>query len=291
MRGSDRIFYGITTFLLLLLLFVVGYPVIYVISCSFSSYNALSTGRVLLWPVEFSFAGYKFIFRYRPVWRGYLNSFLYTFASVAVTLFLQISAAYPLSKRYYQGRKLFMVYYFIIMMFHAGLIPTYLTFSNLGLVGNPGGVILAGCVNVTSVLILRTAFKNVPEELYEAAIVDGANELQVLFRIALPLIKATTSVIMLYSIVGCWNDYLHPMLYLRDSDQYTLQQVLRTILTGAEQLDMSAVSSAEMIAQMRQGTEQIKYSLIVVSTVPVFAAYLILQKYFKKGVMIGSVKG
>ena len=291
MRGSDKIFYAITTVLLVLLILIVGYPLIYVVSCSVSSYDALSTGRVMLWPVGFSLEGYEFIFKYKPVWTGYKNSIIYTFFSVLVTMFLQTLAAYPLSKRDYQGKKFFITYYFIVMLFHAGLIPTYLSRASLGLVGSPLAVILAGCVSMHNVLILRTAFRGVPNELYDAATVDGASEFSVLVRITLPLAKATISVLTLYSIVGCWNDYFNPMLYLRDDKLFTLQQVLRDILTGAESIDTTKISSSEMKEQANKGKEQIQFALIIVSTVPVFVAYLIVQKYFKRGVMIGSVKG
>lgn len=239
MRGGDLIFYGFSSFVLIALIIIIGYPVLYTISCSFSSGRALLSGRVLLWPVEPSLSGYQLVFKYKAVWVGFKNSIIYTIISVAVTMFLQILTAYPLSRRNFQARKPLTTFFFIPMLVSAGMIPTYITRSKLGLVGNPGGVILAGCLGFSNVLILRTAFKGVPEELYEAARVDGANDIQVMLRIALPLIKATTSVMILYSIVGCWNDYFNPMLYLRKAEQFPLQLVLRTILTGVQQVDKS----------------------------------------------------
>lgn len=288
---GDRILSAITTIILILIMIIVAYPIIYVVSCSFSSSKALETGRVLLWPVEPTMAGYKFVFQYKTVWVGYRNTIFYTIFGVATTMFLQIIAAYPLGRTSYHVRGFMMKFFFITTMVGAGLIPTYIVKTALGLKDTVWAVLLAGCVGVSNVIILRTAFKGVPGELYDAAAIDGAGEIQTMVQIALPLVKATTSVLLLYSAVGCWNDYFNAMIYLNDKNLYPLQLFLRVILTAAQSIDKTQVQNPAMLNALEKGTQQIQYSLIVVSTVPVLIFYFVIQKSFKKGVMIGSVKG
>ena len=288
---GDRVLMAITTIVLILIVIIVGYPVIYVISSSFSSAKALGSGKVLLWPVDMTLAGYEFVFQYKQIWIGYRNTIFYTVCGVSITLFLDIICAYPLSKSNFQGRGLYTAYLMFTTIIGAGLIPTYIVKSGLGMVNTIWAVILAGAISVHNVIILRTSFKSsIPGDLFDAAEIDGANDFQCLVKIAIPLAKATISVITLYSIVGCWNEYFNSMIYLRDKNLYPLQLILRSILTAGSQLDMTNVS-ATMQNLASEGTEQIKYCLIVISTVPVLVAYAVVQKYFKKGVMVGSVKG
>lgn len=288
---GDRVLMAVTTAILILIIIAVGYPVLYVISCSFSSAKAIGGGQVLLLPVDFTLAGYEFVFQYEQVWIGYRNTILYTICGVCITLFLDITCAFPLSRSKFQGRGWYTAYLMATTIIGAGLIPTYIVKSNLGMVNTIWAVILAGAISVHNVIILRTAFKSsIPGELFDAAEIDGANDFQCLVKIAIPLAKATISVITLYSIVGCWNEYFNAMIYLRDKNLFPLTLILRTILTAGQQLDMSGVS-ASMQNIVSEGTEQIKYCLIIVSTVPVLVAYAVVQKYFKKGVMVGSVKG
>lgn len=289
MKG-DRTMQVVSTIALILVLIVVGYPVLYVIAASFSSAEALSTGRVLLWPVDVNLEGYRFVFRYSSVWRGFRNSILYTIVGVSLTMFLQICAAYPLSKSTYQGRKFMTKVYLFTMMVNAGLIPNFLLKSSLGLVGSPAAVILTGSVGVSSMIILRTAFSSIPQEMFDAAKIDGANDFQCLWNIGLPLSKATLSTLLLFSITGNWNEYFNSMIYLRDSNLWPLQLVLRGILTGAQELEATQMSSSAMAAIAQTNAEQIRYVLIIVATVPVLVAYGLLQKNFKKGMMVGSVK-
>lgn len=288
----DRVLDVITTIILLAIIVVVGYPVLYTLSCSFSSAAALKANRVFLLPVGFTFSGFEFVFNYKRVWLGFRNSVFYTFTSVLVTMFLQILLAYAISKPKYSGKKFMTTIMLICMLVSAGLIPVYLVKSWLGMVNTVWAVILAGVVSASNCFILRTAFRSsVPAELYDAAYIDGAHEFQVLWKIAIPLCKATISVITLYSIVGTWNDYFNAMIYLAlKHELHPLALVLRNILCTTE-----GFSGQEMNSKMQQmaneGLEQCKYCLIVVSTVPVLAAYGFVQKFFQKGVMIGSVKG
>lgn len=290
MKG-DNTMQIISTIVLLFILIVVGYPVIYVVSCSFSSAEALSTGRVFLWPVEFTLKGYEYVMHYKQVWIGFRNTILYTIAGASTTMFLTIASAYPLSRKDYPRRGFVVGVFVVAMMTSAGMIPTFVIKSKLGLVGSPLAVILAGAVGFRNVVILRTAFDSVPGELYDSAQVDGATHIQRLLQIALPLSKATISTLTLFSVVACWNEYFNSMIYLRDSNLFPLQLVLRDILTAAQSLDVSVASTAEMLEAAQNGAEQIRYALIVIATVPCLLFYMSVQKFFKKGVMIGAVKG
>ena len=205
-------------------------------------------------------------------------------------MIMQILAAYPLSRPQYQGRGTLMMVFFLTTMFSAGLVPVYLLKSSLGMVNTIWAVLLTGLVGVRNVIILRTALRSaIPGELYDAAAIDGASDIQTCVQIALPLVKATTSVLILYSAVGNWNEYFNSMIYLRDENLYPLQLFLRTILLK------SGIDTSEMddllTQQAQEATEQIRYALIVVATVPLIVMYNVVQKYFEKGVMIGSVKG
>jgi ABC-type glycerol-3-phosphate transport system permease component len=280
---GDRVLAAITTVIIVLLLVVVGYPVLYVISSSFSSTNAIRAARVVLLPVEFTTEGYEFVFGRQDVWTGFRNSALYTLWGVSITMFLHIVCAYPLSKRYYQGGKGIMMYFFFTTLFGAGMIPTFIVKGiYLGMFDSVWAVLLASSISVSDVIILRTAFRSIPGELFDAASIDGANDFQTLVQIALPLVKATVSTLVLYAAVGCWNEYFNAMIYLRNENLVPLQLVLRNLLDSTQIKDPSLAES---------GAEQMRFALIVVSTVPVLVFYFIVQKYFKKGVMIGSVKG
>lgn len=288
---GDRCMYAFTTLMLVLIIIAVGYPVLYVISSSFSSSNALNTGQVLLWPVEFTLDSYKFVMKYDAVWQGFRNTLFMTLVGLVAKMVLTIGCAYPLSKRNYQGVKFFTVFFFITMMFSAGMVPYFLVRAKLGLVGTRWAVISVGTLNVSNMLILRTAFKQVPQDLYDAAEIDGATDFQTLFHVGLPLVKPTLSVLTLYGLVAGWNEYFNSMIYLRDKKLYPLQLVLRTILLGSQSMDLTNVSSSQMIQQAANGIEGIKYTLIVMSTVPLLVLYMVIQKSFKQGVMVGSLKG
>lgn len=290
---GDKILLAFTDLVLVLVLIIVGYPVLYVISCSFSSNAALSAGRVLLLPVEFSFASYEFVFKYEVVWVGYRNTIFYTIVCTVIQVSLQVLAAYPLSKRNYQGRGIVMAFFFLTTMIGAGMIPNLLLRSALGLRNNLMAVITIGLFSVNNMIIMRTCFRStVPGELFDAAQIDGANDFQALTKIALPLSKATLSVLTLYAAVGQWNEYFSSMIYLPNRpDLWPLQLVLRPILTASQQLAQDGLSEAERAALENTGTEGVIFALIVVATVPVLVMYFAVQKYFEKGVMIGSVKG
>ena len=288
---GDLILQIFTTIVLLFVLIIVAYPCIYVVSSSFSSAVALNGGKVLLWPVDPSFDGYKLVFSYDQVWTGYRNTLFYTVSSVTITMIMQTLMAYPLSKSYYQGKKLVNTILLIAMMTGAGMVPAFMVRKMLGMINTIWAVILAGIVGISNVFILRTSFKtSIPGELFDAARIDGANDFQCLIKIAVPLAKATLSVLVLYSAVGCWNDYMTALIYLKDQDMWPLQMFVRQLLNSNHFSGGEGMES-EQIEEMNNALVQVKYGTIVVTTVPVLILYAIVQKYFEKGVMIGSVKG
>lgn len=291
---GDRILNWITGIVLVVITIVVGYPIIYVISCSFSSSAALESGLVILWPVDFTMRAYEFVMAYKQVWVGFRNSIFYTICDVFMQMTMTICVAYPISRRYFGPRKFYTMLFYMSTRISAGLIPTFILKCNLGLFDNIWAVLLAGSIGISHILILRTAINSsIPGDLFDAAMIDGANHFQSIFNIVLPLTKATLSVLILYCIVGQWNEYFTSMIYLRDTRLYPLQLVLRPIMTAATaagQMDVSSMNAA-YVDQANQGLENVRYALIIISSAPVIIAYFIVQKYFKGGVMMGSVKG
>lgn len=288
---SDRIMQAIVYALMLLLILIILYPLIYVVSSSFSSGEAVSTGKVLLWPVEFSLQGYKAVFSYQQVWVGYRNTIFYTVVGTLLNLTLTIMAAYPLSRKNFQFRNFYMTLFLIIMFFSGGIIPNYILMTKLHLTNTRWSLILSGSISVYNMIIMRTYFQNsIPNELLEAAKIDGITDIGYLLKVVLPLSKSILAVITLYYAVSHWNSYFNAMLYLRDESLYPLQLVLRSILNVGK-IDLSQITDAEIIKQMRGLSDLMKYSLIIISSAPIIIAYPFVQKFFEKGVMIGSVKG
>lgn len=289
--SSDRAFNTllliiVTTFLLLVL-----YPLIYIVSCSFSSGTAVTTGRVLLWPVEFSLVGYEIVFSHKAVWTGYANTIFYTVVGTILNLFLTILVAYPLARRNFQGKKFFDIYFMIPMFFGGGLIPTYILMSNLGLTDNRWVLIVSGALNIYNMVLMRTYFQNsIPLELLESAKMDGISDAGYLLRVVLPLSKAIISVITLYYVVAHWNSYFTGMIYLRNRDLFPLQLVLREIL-NASKIDSTMIQDAAVLAKLSGAADVMKFALIIVATVPMLVIYPFIQKFFEKGIMVGSVKG
>lgn len=289
---SDNVLNVITIILLLFVCVLVGYPILYVIACSFSNTKAISGGRVFLWPVDFTLDGYKFALSYGKIWIGFRNTVFYTFFGTIISLAIKILCAYPLSKPYFQGKKQYLSVILLTMLVNPGLIPNFLIKTQvLGLFNNVWVILISGALGASHVFILRTAFRsNIPSELFDAAEIDGANDFQCLVKLAIPLAKATISVICLYVIIGQWNDYFTAMIYLRDENLYPVQMFMRAILTMNSSFNTSELTTAQQTLAS-EGIEQIKYALIVISTIPCLLFYAVVQKYFKKGVMVGSVKG
>jgi len=289
--SSDRRFDIIITAIVTLYVVTILYPLIYVLSSSFSSGTAVTEGKVLLWPVDFSLEGYRMVFNYKAVWMGYANTLFYTVGRTIILEAQIVLVAYVLSRKTFQGRKLFTWICVFSMWFSGGLIPSYILISSLGLNNSRWGYLVMGSMNITYMIIMRTYFQTaIPGEMLESAKIDGVTDIQYLFKIALPLAKPVLSVITLYLIVAEWNNYFGPMIYLRPTDLHPLQLILRRILE-ASQMDLTMVSDAEMVSQAAQMGDVLKYGVIVVSTVPMLCLFPFVQKFFNKGLMMGALKG
>ena len=288
---GDRVLDWVTTVLLVLIILIIGYPLVYCISASFSSSAALEASKVVLWPVEPTLRAYEFVLNYKQVWNGFKMSLFYTVCDVLLQMTMTILVAFPLSRRDFQGKSVYTMIFYMSTRVSAGMIPSFILKCNLGLFDNIWAILISGSVSVSHILILRTCFRSaIPGELFDSAMLDGANYFQSCIKIALPLAKATLSVLVLYCIVGQWNEYFTSMLFLRQEHLYPLQLVLRPIMTMATNAAATTDASAsEQLADA--GLEGVRYALILISTVPVLLVYFVVQKYFKGGVMLGSVKG
>ena len=292
---EDVIFDTVIFIILTLILFVVAYPLYWVIISSFSDPTAVSAGKVLLRPIGFTLKGYAEVFKNSQVMRGFFNSIVITFVGVCVNLAVTLPTAYALSRDNFSGKKPITIFYMITMFFGGGMIPTYLVVKNMQLLNTIWALVLPGCLSVYNMIVARTFFKsNISEELYEAGEIDGCTQSRFFFQIALPLSKAIIAIMVLYYGVGHWNSYFSALLYISDQDKYPLQLVLRNILiTNQTALSQTATTAAARAAlqEQQQLSDVMKYSLIIISSVPVLIMYPLVQKHFVKGVMIGSVKG
>ena len=292
---EDVILDTVIFIILTLILFVVAYPLYWVIISSFSDPTAVSAGKVLLRPMGFTLKGYAEVFKNSQVMRGFFNSIVITFVGVCVNLAVTLPTAYALSRDNFSGKKPITVFYMITMFFGGGMIPTYLVVKNMQLLNTIWALVLPGCLSVYNMIVARTFFKsNISEELYEAGEIDGCTQSRFFFQIALPLSKAIIAIMVLYYGVGHWNSYFSALLYISDQDKYPLQLVLRNILiTNQTALSQTATTAAARAAlqEQQQLIDVMKYSLIIISSVPVLIMYPLVQKHFVKGVMIGSVKG
>ncbi|XEC93750.1 carbohydrate ABC transporter permease [Paenibacillus tarimensis] len=288
---ADRTFlFGIYVFLVTVLIAVL-YPLIYILSSSFSSPSAVVGGKVWLLPVDFTVAGYKAVFNSSLVMKGYMNSAIYAVFGTMINVALTVMIAYPLSKRSLYGRSIVMIILLITMFFDGGLIPTYLLVKNLGLIDTRWALWLPGAMAVFQVIVARTFFQSsIPEELYEAGQLDGCRDIRFLWSMVLPLSKPILAVMTLMYAVGHWNAYFDALIYLKSENLFPLQLVLRNILLlNATDTEMLAHSSN---LNKHQGFQlMLKYALIVVASLPVLVLYPFVQKHFVKGVMIGSLKG
>jgi putative aldouronate transport system permease protein len=288
--ASDRIFYNVSAFFMLSLVIVIAYPLIYVLSASFSSGNAVAGGKVLLWPVEFSLEGYKTVFRNQEFIRSFFNTIFYTVTGATLNVFMAMTCAYALSRANLKGRNFFMFIFAFTMFFNGGIIPFYILLKDLGLLNSIWAMILPGALSVYNMIIARTFIQsNIPSELHESASMDGCSDTKFFMSIVLPLSKAVIAVIALFSAVNIWNSYFGALMFLNDRDLYPVQIILREILV-MNQIDTSTIDP-ELQLKLAGLADVLKYSLIVVASAPILLVYPFVQKYFIKGVMIGSLKG
>ena len=291
MTGCDLVFYGVSALVIGILTLTVLYIIVYILSASFSSPAALAAGKVVLWPVDFSVDGYKAVFNYSKVWIGYRNTIFYVIVGTAINVSMTLLCAYPMAQKDLYGGKAIMAYFTFTMIFNGGMIPTYILVKNLGIMNTVWSLLIPGAMTVYNMIIARTFIRtNIPGELRDAARIDGCDDFHFFFEVVLPLSKAIIAVLTLWYAVCHWNSYMDAFLYLRDNKLYPLQIFLKDVLVSGEfsAEDMMDPETAIALQNMKL---LLKYSLIVVSVVPLFFFYPFVQKYFVKGVTIGSVKG
>jgi putative aldouronate transport system permease protein len=265
-------------------------PLIYVLVASFMDPATLINKGISFNPKDWTIQGYQRVFADDSILRGFVNSLFYSFSFSLLTVFITMITAYPLSRPNLAGKKIIMTFFVITIFVGGGLIPTYLLVKNLGMLDSVWAIIVPGAINVWNIILARTYFSALPKELSEAATIDGANDLQILFKVMLPLAKPIMFVLFLYAFVGQWNSYFDAMIYIKDPDLQPLQLVLRNILIQ-NQPSQDMVGANTAMAEMKQIAELIKYATIVISSLPLIIMYPFFQKYFDKGVLVGSVKG
>ena len=293
---ADKVFMGFNYIFVILSVAIVLYPLIYIISASISDPQAVNSGEMWLFPKGVTLEGYRTILQNNSIWRGYFNTIYYTVLGTSINLIVTLPAAYALSRPDFYGHKTFTTFMLITMFVSGGLIPSYLLVKNLHMLNTVWALVLPGAVSVYNIVVTRTFFQTtIPREMEEAAIIDGCSDFKLFFKIILPLSTPIIAVMALFYGVGHWNSYFSALIYLSDKSMYPLQMVLREILVLN---DMSSTPTGGMTAEMaelmyskQQLAAIIKYGVMIVSTLPIIVIYPFLQKYFVKGMMVGSVKG
>lgn len=295
-RG-DRIFDAVNTAVWVVILALILYPLWLILIASVSNPDAVVAGRVLLYPVDFSLMGYEAVFQQRELWNSYVNAIYYTVAGSGLSVIVTLMAAYALSRRFV-GKNLFNFMFVFTMFFTGGLIPTFLTMRDLGLRDTRFLMIVINCVSVWNLMVARTYIKTtIPNELYEAAVLDGANHISYFIRVVLPLSGTIVAVLCVYYGVARWNDYFTALVYIRDRAKLPLQTILREVLatlqasTSSDSFFSAYADDIKGMTEAVRKAQVAKYCCIVVSTAPAVVLYMFMQKYFVKGIMIGSLKG
>jgi len=297
---GDVIFDTLNIIFMILILFIIVYPLYFTLIASISDPTAVSLGKVIFTPVKLNWEPYASVFRNSTIWKGYRNTIFYTVAGTIWNLVLTLPTAYVMSKKYLPGRNFLSWYFLFTMYFGGGLIPSYLNVQHMHLVNKPIVLVILGGLSIYNMIVCRVYFQSsIPEDLYEAARIDGASDFLQFFRIALPLATPIIAVMALYYGVGRWNDYFTALIYISDNEWVPLQIVLRNILIqnqGAASLQvqegmMADEETREYMERMKNLAQGMKYAVIWIASAPLLIAYPFVQKYFVKGVMIGSLKG
>ncbi len=288
---EDKLFEIISYVFLTILGLVCLYPLYFTLIASISDPQLVNSGQIMFLPRNIMMDGYEKVFAYKPLWRGYGNTIIYTLLGTTLNIFLTMITAYPMSRKKFIGKNFFLFYLMFTMYFSGGLIPTFLIVKQIGLYNNWMVMIVMGMISITNVIIARTFIQNsIPEELIEAASIDGLNHYGIFAKMVLPLSKPIIIVLCLYYGVGHWNNYWTAMIYLNDQNLFPLQLILRGLLT-ANQLSADLASDYEDAVRMQNMVDLMKYGMVIAASLPLLIVYPFLQKYFTKGVMIGSVKG
>ena len=287
---GDFVFYALNGALLLLFSLIILIPLLNIVASSFSDALEVARGNVLLWPVKPSLEGYKAVFAYKGIGMAYGNTIFYTVVGTAINLAMTMAAAYSVSRREVPFRNLFMGLYTFTMLFNGGMIPNYILIKDLRMLNTRWAMLLPGAISVYNMIIARTFIQNIPADLWEAAEIDGCSEAAFFFSMVIPLSTTLLAVLGLYYAVGHWNSYFDAFLYLTDQDKLPLQIKLRAILI-ANSIDQAFIGDESDWEARQSLAEQLKYGLIIVSSVPVLVLYPYIKKHFVKGVMLGSLKG
>ncbi|MGP0586665.1 carbohydrate ABC transporter permease [Paenibacillus timonensis] len=288
-RSSDKVMEVLLYVFAVLFLIVLMYPLYFIVIASFSDPSAVANGQVWFVPKGFTLEGYKELLKHENIWIGYRNTILYTVVGTAIGLIVNVSAAYALSRKDLVGRKFLSLFFIFTMFFSGGLIPTFLTIRDFHLYDTFLVMVLPFSVIVYDIIVARTFFQSsIPEDLWEAAQIDGCGNLRYFAQVVLPLSKAIIAVLGLWIAVGYWNSYFNALIYLKNPDLHPLQLILRNILiTNQMQSGMGTGEAAQIALRL---ANLMRYSVIIVATVPIMCVYPFLQKYFNQGVMIGAVK-
>lgn len=288
---SDQMFDLSNKLFTFILLMIIVYPLIYVTSASFSDPVYVHTGKVWLWPLGFTIEGYVEVFKNAEIWSGYRNTIFYTLGGTFINLFVTLPCAYALSRQGVKGRNLVMAMLVFTMFFQGGIIPTFLVIKGLGLIDTIWAMLLPNAATVWNIIVTRTFFQStIPKELEEAAEMDGCSVVKTFFMIVLPLSAPIIAVMGLFYGVWHWNQYFNAMMYISNRELYPLQLILREILVLNQQVEPDSQDLAELLEQERVA-DIMKYAVMIVSAVPLLMVYPFLQRFFVKGVLIGSIKG
>lgn len=289
---SDKAFNRINVTLVSIITLIIIYPLIFVISASISDPMAVQRGEMWLWPVDITFRGYELVFNRPDIWLGYRNTILYTVVGTLIHLFLLLPSAYALSRKELMARNVFLWYILFTMLFSGGLVPTYLLVQSLGMVDTMWAVTLNGVIGAWSILVARSFFQtSIPDQLVEAAKIDGASDIYIFIRIVLPLSLPIIAVMALFHAVAMWNSYFPALIYLQDDAKQPLQIILRRILILNEaSADAASGGGASSFYQLMKEGMLLRYAVIIVSALPLLIVYPFLQRFFVQGVLIGSIK-
>lgn len=292
---KDKIFDRFMDLLGFVFMALVAFVIIFVISASISDPKLVATGQVYLLPKGINFDAYKALFNYSDVWVGYRNSVIYTLIGTSINIIITILAAYPLSRKDFKGKNIVTIFFIITMYFSGGLVPTFLVIKYCGLYNSMWSLLIPNAVSVYNLVICRTYFQSsVPYEIQESAKLDGCSDFGVLFKIVLPVSGSVIAVLVMFFALGHWNNYFSALIYLQDRAKFPLQVFLNEILVKSEQTSINAMLSEEELMYAQKQADQaelLKYALVIVSSIPFMIVYPMLQKFFVKGVMVGSLKG
>ncbi|WP_152657901.1 carbohydrate ABC transporter permease [Oceanobacillus sp. CFH 90083] len=288
---SDRGFDVVNTIFLFIILILIVYPLVFVLSASISDPQAVSSGKMWLWPVDITFKGYERVFANDAIWLGYKNTIIYTVVGTAIHLFVLLPCAYALSRKELMAKKLILWFILFTMLFNGGLIPTYLVVKSMGMLDTMWAIIIPNVVGAWSILVARAFFQqSIPDQLVEASKIDGASDFYIFIRVVLPLSLPIIAVMALFHAVNLWNQYFNALIYLSDRDKYPLQLILREILVVNQMQLNDPGGSAESLVDQVKTAGLIKYAVIIVSSLPLLLIYPFVQRFFVQGVLIGSIK-